>query len=132
MSYEAERAAIEGYFGPLWNNRTPAGYDGRSFTPTDRSIQIDILNAQAMQMSVGAPGQNVARYVGVVAIRVFTKLGDSTHFSRQIEDDVSDIFRNADIGSIRFGIPYTSGNEVTGAWRVRTVMCPFTRDEFHA
>lgn len=130
--YEAERTAIESYFGQAWNKRTPVGYDGRNFEPVDESIQIDILNGEGRQMSLGSPGTNLARYPGVVAVRVYTEAGKSTHYSRKIEDDVCDIFRNARTGGIRFGIPYVQGTEVDGAFRTRTVMVPFVRDELHA
>ncbi len=73
----------------------------------------------------------MARYAGVVAIQVFTEGGKGTAASRVLEDAISDIFRNKTVGGIRFGIPYVSGSMEELPFLVRTVMTPFSRDEFH-
>lgn len=132
MAYADERAAIEGHFATGWAGRTPVGYDGHTFTPAAGSVRLTILDGEGRQASIGAPGSNVARYAGVVAIQVFTEGGKGTAASRVVEDAISEIFRNKTAGGIRFGIPYVSGSLEEPPFLVRTVMTPYTRDEWHA
>lgn len=131
MSFSAERADIEAHFITGWGARTPVGYDGHTFTPAAGSVRLTILNGEGRQASIGAPGSNIARYAGVVAIQVFTEGGKGTAASRVLEDAISNIFRNKTVGGIRFGIPYVSGSLEEPPFLVRTVMTPFSRDEFH-
>lgn len=130
--YESEADAIQAYFFAQWADRTPVGYPGNNFAPVDESVQLDILGGQGQQMSVGSPGTNLARYPGVLAARVYVTKGRNAVQSREIVDPICDIFRNARVSGIRFGIPYVSGTETDETWRVTTVMCPFVRDELHA
>lgn len=132
MSYAAERIAIEGLFATGWAARTPVGFDGHAFTPVNNSVRLTILNGEGLNASIGSPGSNLARYAGVVALQVFTEGGKGTVASRVYEDAISDIFRNKTVGAIRFGVPYVSGSLEEPPFLVRTVMVPFTRDEFHA
>lgn len=132
MSYASERSAIEGLFATAWGTRTPIGFDGHSFTPVKNSVRLTILNGEGRQASIGVPGSNVARYAGVVAIQIFTEGGKGTAASRALEDHVSEAFRNKTTGAIRFGIPYVSGSLEEPPFLVRTMMVPFTRDQFHA
>lgn len=131
MSYADERAAIEGHFLAGWGDRPAPGMDGHAFKPTAGSVRLTILNGEGRQASVGAPGVNVVRYAGVVSLQVFTEGGKGTAASRELEDAISDIFRNRTVGAIRFGIPYVSGSLQEPPFLVRTVMVPFTRDAFH-
>lgn len=132
MSYSAARADIEGHFATNWGTRTPVGFDGHNFTPAKNSVRLTILDGEGRQASIGAPGSNVARYAGVVALQVFTEGGKGTAASRVYEDAIADIFRNKDVGAIRFGIPYVSGSLEEPPFLVRTLMVPFSRDAFHA
>jgi hypothetical protein len=132
MSFAAERATIESHFATAWGTRTPVGFDGHAFTAVKNSVRLTILDGEARQASIGAPGANVARYAGVVAIQIYTEGGKGTATSRVYEDHVSDAFRNKTVGAINFGIPYVSGSLEEPPFLVRTVMVPFTRDQFHA
>lgn len=139
MSYASERATIESHFATAWGTRTPITYDGRTMNlygddkrAIYNQVRLTILNGEGRQASIGAPGSNVARYAGVVAIQIFTEGGKGTAASRVYEDHVSDAFRNKTAGAIRFGIPYVSGSLEDPPFLVRTVMVPFSRDQFHA
>lgn len=132
MSYADARAAIEMHFVDAWADRTLAGMDGHAFTPTPGSVRLTIIDGEGRQTSIGAPGTNVARYAGVIAVQVFTEGGKGTAESRRLEDAVSDIFRNAEFGEVRCGIPYVSGSIEDPPFLMRTVMVPFWRDTFHA
>ncbi|WP_182086950.1 hypothetical protein [Aureimonas sp. ME7] len=108
------------------------GEYGHAFTPIAGSVRLTILDGEGRQASVGTPGGNVVRYAGVIAIQVFTEGGKGTAASRELEDALSDLFRNAEIDSIRCGIPYVSGSVEDPPFLMQTVMVPFTRDSFHA
>lgn len=131
MGYSSERAAIETLLNSAWGGSTPIGYDGEAFKPVYNSIRLTILSGKARNASIGAPGSNLARYTGVVAIQVFTKGGEGTSASRDIEDRLSDIFRNKTLGGIRLGVPYVQTSLEEAPFLIRTMMVPFERDEFH-
>lgn len=132
MSYAQARRDIETHFASAWNKRTPAGMDGHSFTPSVGSVRLTIIDGEGRQASAGDPGSNLARYAGVVAVQVYTQGGQGTAASRALEDAVCAVFRNADLGSIRFGIPYVSGSLEDEPFLIRTIMAPFQADVFHA
>lgn len=135
MNSSAIRAAIEGRFATQWMNgsqpRTPIGWDGHTFTPVKNSVRLTILDGEGRNASVGSPGSNVVRHVGVLAIQVFTEGGKGTAASRTYEDLIAAIFRNVTIDGIRFSVPYVSGSVEEAPFLIRTVMIPFNSDAFN-
>jgi hypothetical protein len=135
MNSAAIRAAIEGRFAAQWVNngqpRTPIGWDGHTFTAVKNSVRLTILDGEGRNASVGAPGSNVVRHAGVVAIQVFTEGGKGTAASRAYEDLIAAIFRNVTIDGIRFGVPYLGGSLEQAPFLIRTVMVPFNSDAFN-
>lgn len=135
MNTSAIRAAIEGRFASHWVNgaqpRTPIGWDGHTFTPVKNSVRLTILDGEGRNASVGSPGTNLVRHAGVVAIQVYTEGGKGTAASRVNEDQIADIFRNVTVDGIRFGVPYVSGSIEQAPFLIRTVMIPFTVDNFN-
>lgn len=138
MSYASERAAIEGRFQTLWvtgspsSARTPVGYDGHPFTPTNGSVRLTIRNGGAEQMSFGAPGTNIARHVGVIFLEFYTEGGKGSAASRALEDAAEAIFISQVFGGVRCRVPYISGESEEQPFLVRTMAIPYERDEFNA
>lgn len=138
MSFASERAAIEGRFKTLWVTgspsaaRTPIGYDGHPFTPTINSIRLTIRNGGAEQMSMGDPGNNIARNVGVIFLEIYTEGGKGSATSRAYEDLIWPIFINKVFDGIRCRIPYISGQREEVPFLVRTMAVPFERDEYNS
>lgn len=134
MSYETERQLIETAFQTGWADRTPVQYDDITFEAPegDPWVRITILDGQGRQASVGAPGANIVRHVGVVAIQVHCPKGSGQARFTPFAQGVEDIFLNRTIENLRFTVPYISGGAIqNGAFTSRTIMCPFTRDEFN-
>jgi len=135
LSFSAERSAIEGRFQTLWVSgspaaaRTPVGYDGHPFTPANNSIRLTIRNGGAEQMSMGDPGNNLVRNVGVIFLEVYTEGGKGSTASRVYEDLIVPIFINKVFDGVRCRVPYLSGEREEVPFLVRTMAVPFERDE---
>ena len=137
MSFAALRQTIETRLSQQWVTgspsvpRTPIGFDGQTFTPVKNSIRLTILDGEGRNASIGAPGSNLVRHAGVIAIQVFTEGGKGTAASRTYEDLIATIFRNWTSGGLRCGVPYVSGSVEEPPFLTRTVMIPFTADNFN-
>lgn len=133
MSLATERELIEKHLQTNWAT-TRIQWEDVKLTPADGEtwVAVTIINGQAAQRSVGAPGTNIVRSAGVLAIRVFVPEGQGSAQFRIIADGLTALFRNTELENIRFMIPYVSGGATTmDNYSVWTVMCPFTRDEFN-
>lgn len=137
MSFAALRQTIETRLSQQWvtgspsTPRTPIGFDGQAFEPVKNSIRLTILDGEGRNASIGAPGSNLVRHAGVIAIQVFTEGGKGTAASRAYEDQIATIFRNWTSGNLRCGVPYIGGTVEEPPFMVRTVMIPFTVDNFN-
>ncbi len=137
MSFATLRQTIEARLSQQWvtgspaTPRTPIGYDGQTFTPVKNSIRLTILDGEGRNASIGAPGSNLVRHAGVIAIQVFTEGGKGTAASRAYEDQIATIFRNVTVDGIRFGVPYVSGSLEQSPYLIRTVMIPYASDAFN-
>jgi len=134
MSYETERVIVQTAFVNAWGSLTPVQYDDEDFTAPEDQVwcRVSILNGEAQNRSVGAPGSNVIRHVGVVAIQVHVPTGAGQVGFTTYAEAIEAAFRNRTIENVRFLVPYVSGApQEMGAFTSRTMMCPFTRDEFN-
>jgi hypothetical protein len=141
MSYASERKLIETLFKNEWvlsggAARTPVVYDQQVKDMTSTKVtwvRLSILSGEASQGSVGAPGNNLKRHAGTVAIQINTPAGKGSAEARDLADAVEAIFNNTLVENIRFTSTYSGGSpELLGAWSSWTIWCPFTRDEFNA
>lgn len=139
MSFASTRADIETRFKTNWYVsspsvlRTPIQFDRQAFTPPDSSawVSLTIIDGRGANASIGAPGVNLVRYVGVVAIKITVPGGEGSAAARALLDAASDIFRNWFSSGLRFGIPYPGDPiEAPPVYSV-TLFCPFERDEKH-
>lgn len=140
MSLVTEREMIETHFKDLWFDtingvyRTPVQWEDITVETSDTSpwVAIKILNGQEANRSVGTPGSNIVRAVGVLTIQVHIPSGFGSAQFRTYADDIMAQFRNTVLGNIRFMPPYVSGGSIkVGNFSSWTIMCPFTRDEFN-
>ena len=134
MSYETERQLIETAFQTGWAARTPVQYGDVTIDAPDGNdwVRVSIINGQNQLASVGSPGSNIIRHAGVVAVQVHCPQGSGQARFTPFAQAVEDIFRNQVMENLRFAVPYVSGGAIqNGAFTSRTIMCPFTRDEFN-
>ena len=131
MSYAGERNAIVGRFNSHWNARTPVAWPNWGFTVPDRGawVRLAILNGDATQRSIGNPGANVHRHVGVITVQVFVPIDSGTHTARDLADDAAAIFRNQRFDGIRCDVPSVREVGPDDIWFQVNMSCPFRRDE---
>jgi hypothetical protein len=134
MTYETERAAIEGRFKTAWDAAYAAmkvGYDGQKFEfiRDTNSVRLTILDGNAEQISFGNPGTNLVRHVGVIMIQIAVPGGAGTVAIRPIADAAMTIFRNQTFGGVRCRIPYVLSRDEEPPFLIWTIACPFERDE---
>lgn len=141
MGYASERKLIEVHFQSSWKDGagdalTPVVFDLQSgdFEDTEEPwVRLSILSGIGEQMTVGAPGNNLHRHAGIVAIQINTPVGSGSEESRTLADKVEAVFMNVTLENLKFAIPFPSGTaEVNNDWSCWTMWCPFTRDELNA
>jgi hypothetical protein len=144
MSYAAEYSELAGAFSTGWKTTvvapavaevlTPIAWPNVAFTPPVASswVRFNILPSGSNLMTVGAPGNNLTRYSGIVVVQIFTPLNTDDSALLAYADKVLAIFRNYHTTTIRFGSIYsvkTSNSEEDG-WNQINVMAPFIRNEY--
>lgn len=141
MSYETARKAIVDRFIAQWGSTTATcGLPGHPFTPPvgAASARLDILDGAATQISIGAPGSNLARYAGVARVHLYVPAAEGEKAWRTLAETACGIFRNHIIASpaITFSygglLPYIAARIDEPPFSVVTIAAPFVRDEHHA
>lgn len=129
MSYDAERASIEGRLKTNWTS-TPIKFENVAYTPaatTVAFIELMIVNSQSIQASIGSPA--LYRHPGSISINVRTRLQVGSKQGRVYADTLSGIFRGKEFDGITCRAPkVTRLGEIEG-WFVLNVSIPFYRDE---
>lgn len=139
MSFAAERAAIETRFRDQWLTgspaalRTPVGWDRHKFKPpTDSSsVRLTIVNGDSFNQSMGDPGNNLVRYVGVVMIQIFAVGGQGSETARDLADLIQPIFTNWRSGSLIFRTMNIGTPQEDVPFFMLPVSFAFQRDETH-
>lgn len=131
MSYAAERNAVMSRFNMLWNGRTKIAVPNLKFDqPAGEAwVMVSIANGEATQRSIGNPGNNVHRHLGVIFVQCFVPLGTDTLVARQLADDAAAIFRNARFDGIRCYAASVAEVGPDENWFQVNMSCPFQRDE---
>ncbi len=99
---------------------------------TAPSTEMVILDAQNQQMSIGAPGSNLVRYVGVVPFSIFTAGGGGSVEANGYADTIMDLYRNQVLTTVHTKIPYPARREQDGIFFSMNVIVPYHRDAFEA
>lgn len=99
---------------------------------TSPSIEMIIRNGQAKQMSIGAPGSNLIRYVGIVIFSIFTEGGKGDAEANGIADTIMDVYRNQDLTTVHTKIPYPVARKQDDKFFSMDVFVPYHRDAYEA
>lgn len=138
MTYVSERQDIETYFKDVWQDLFPdmtIGFDGEQFTPPqgEVSVELEIVPGEGEQRTFGDPGGNVARYNGVLLVRIRAPGGRGTHTIRTYVDHVIRLMMNKTIGdNIVTRVPYVQTRVADQPFIGWSVAIPFDRDIFTA
>lgn len=139
-SYKDEYTQIATIFRDEWKEDgeaiTPIAWPGLVFeVPNDvngepsNHVRFFITNGDVFQISIGAPGSNVFRHVGMLTIKIFTKSGLGEIPAKELADKFCSIFRNKTYAGIRFKEPSSviMGMTDDGFYQVNA-FCAFERD----
>ena len=128
---------IEGRFQTLWAASAYAaykvGYSGHTFkfVKDTVSARLRIANGEGEQKSLGSPGTNLVRNVGVLFVQVAAPGGQGESLSRQIEEVIMGFFRNQYFSGIRCRVPYIMSRDEEPPFLISSVAIPFERDEYN-
>lgn len=138
MGFESERAAIETRFRDQWLTgspaalRTPVGWDRQKFEPPkgQTSVRLTILNGDGFNASLGDPGNNIVRYVGVLAFQIYAPGGVGSDATRELIDLLRPIFTNWRSGTLLFKAMNVGTAIDLAPFLMTPVNFPFERDEY--
>lgn len=139
MGYKSEFAALATAFKAGWvltggAARTPVAWPNVDFNPASSMaawVRFNVVNGEAGLASIGVPGGNTRRHVGMIVVQVFVPLNTGAHIAREHADKVLDIFKNYALSGIRCrpGYAVDVGTSEADGWHQMNVTIPFTRDE---
>ena len=124
-----ELEAIIKASGPV---NVPIIYHGQRGTRVSPSIEMKIIHGRAQQMSLGDPGNNLVRYVGIAAFSIFTEGGKGDVEANGYADTIMTAYRNLTLATVRTQIPYPVARPDDGTFESMDVFVPFYRDAFEA
>ncbi len=143
MDIEQEREVIETRFRDCWmlgdpdTLETQVGFDGHAFQPpTDESsVRLSILNGESFNASMGSPGSNLVRSIGVVHIQIYVPGGKASSFPsvewRRLANKIRPIFTNWKSGGLLFRTMSVGSRQENKPLFKQPVTFPFQRDEFN-
>lgn len=99
---------------------------------TSPSVEMVIRNGRSQQKSIGAPGSNLVRYVGIAIFSIFTEGGKGDVESNDYVDTIMDIYRNQVLTTVHTKIPYPVARKQDGKFFSIDVFVPYHRDAFEA
>lgn len=103
MKFKAAEAAVRAHFNTQWNSATQIAWPDIPFTPPNATwVRFSMKNNAGFQASIGAPGSNRFRRVGIVYIQVFQKEGQGSTDARTKADKAADIFIANGLSGVRF------------------------------
>jgi len=103
MNFGQAEAAVRAYFKTEWNGLTPISWPDVNFNkPNSTWVRFSMKNNDAFQASIGSPGNNMHRRIGMVYIQVFQKEGRASTDARAKADAAADIFISNGLNGIQF------------------------------
>jgi len=108
MNFKQAEGEIIGYFNTQINGAVPISWPNVPFTlPADGSwVRFTMKNNDGRQVTMGSPGANRYRRIGIVTIQVFRKIKasrpESTSKVLELADTVADIFIANQLNGILF------------------------------
>ena len=111
---------------------SPVQYENLAYTPVTGTkwVRFTVINGEANQASIGAPGSNYYRYTGTVQIQCFAPLNMGAAGAKELADKAIGIFHNkVSAGYIfRAGYAVTVPNSATDGWYQVNAIIPYWRE----
>lgn len=93
MNFEQAEAALREHFNTEWDGLTPIAWPDVAFTPPAGTwVRFSAKHNDGFQASMGSPGSNRYRRLGIVTIQIFQPQGQASTDARAKADAASDIF----------------------------------------
>lgn len=128
MSFDDERAAIEGRFNTQWGSTTEIAWDNVPFTPPATAwVRLSILPGESFNAALGA---TAVRHPGVIVVQIFTPEDTGTAQARTLAQSAANVFNNARFSGIRCRAAGIFRVGTFDGWYQMNVNIPFERDEF--
>jgi hypothetical protein len=126
MSYEAERASIEGRLNDNWST-TAIAYENVDFDPPNDTawVRLSILNGESRYRTVN----NGKRHTGVISVQLFVPRNSGTNTARNYADTLAGIFDNSNFNGIICRTASIFTQSLEDEWLQLNINIPFWRDE---
>lgn len=126
MSFDSERAAIEGRLKANWTT-TDIAYQNVKFNPPNDAawIRLNILNGEAGYRTIN----NGIRRPGVIVVQIFTPINTGTKTIKEYADTILAIFQNKTFSGITCNVASVETVAPSNVWQQVNVTVPFWRDE---
>ena len=111
---------------------SPVQYENLPYTPVTGTkwVRFTVINGEARQSSIGAPGGNYYRYAGTVQIQCFAPLNMGVAEAKEMADKAISIFMFKQQSGYHFraGYAVTVQNSIAEGWYQVNAVIPFWRD----
>lgn len=123
MSYLQEQIDIETFFQANWTE-TPIVFENGVSLESNEWVRLTVLSGVAKRVTMG--DDPAFRHSGVVFVQIYTALDEGAARAKALADAVENLFREALVGTIRFGVPQVRRGPVS-EWYQINVSTDFRR-----
>lgn len=125
MTYDQAVAALRAYFASGWGSLTPVAYDDQPFDiPNSQTwVRFNIRHVDGDQTTMGDPGNNRHRQLGVVTVQVFQPAGQASTDARDKAQAAIDLFIGKTVNGIHFSKthPREIGPDKAGFYQINVI-----------
>jgi len=126
MSFQAERASIEGRLSDNWVT-TPIAYDNVSFDAPDNSawVRLGIINGASKYRAL----EGKKRHAGVIIIQLFAPKNQGSNLLRGYADTIAAIFEGVNFDTVTCRNASLLNVGISQEWYQMNLSIPYWRDE---
>ena len=126
MSYEAERASIEGRLSAGWAT-TAIAYDNVAFSAQDNAawIRLNIVNGDSGYRVL----ESKKRHTGVIIIQMFAPKNQGSGVLRGYADTLATLFEDQKFDDVVCRNASLTNAGISNEWHQMNLTIPFWRDE---
>ncbi len=132
MTITAEAIEIEAVILDSGPSDVPIELTAHGAAVVAPSIHMTIIPGIATQQSLGSPGTNRVKYIGVAWFTIYTEGGNGSVEADGYAQTIQDIYRNNKLATVHCQIPYQQSRPQSGNHYSTDVLVPFHRDAFEA
>jgi len=92
-------------------------------------IRVTILPGQSSDRSVGSPGSNVIRHMGIVVFQIFTPINTGDKDAYDIQEIIRTSFKPATYGGVKYKAATVTRVGEEDSWSQINVDIPYQADE---